>query len=242
MKEQSYVALQQPFSPWCNSRRKRLLDLVLASLALAVTAPLMLVTAVAIRVTSGSPVLFRQWRSGWNGRPFQLLKFRTMQIAAVAYGPGVTRSGDARITRLGRWLRRWKLDELPQLINVFFGEMSMVGPRPDLEQYWLQSGHTERQALATKPGITGAASLIFRNEEDLLAQVPESELTTFYLRRLLPRKARLDRDYAAQATFWTDCRVLTRTLFHIFSNDSGSPEFMETREQRLRYPAQRSNS
>lgn len=216
-----------------------MLDLILASLALAVTAPLMLLIAIAIRTTSGSPILFRQLRLGLNGRPFQLLKFRTMNTAA---GPGVTRSGDARITRVGRWLRKWKLDELPQFINVFLGEMSMVGPRPDLEQYWRQSSDAERRTLAARPGITGAASLVFRNEEDLLAEVPEHELTTFYVSRLLPQKARLDCEYAAQATFRTDCGIVMKTLFLIFANDPASPEYKETREQLLRYPAQRSNS
>jgi lipopolysaccharide/colanic/teichoic acid biosynthesis glycosyltransferase len=217
MTVQPYIVLQQQSSAWCNSKRKRVLDIAFASLALIATAPLMLLITVAIRATSRGPVLFRQWRSGLNGYPFQLLKFRTMRMMAAESGPGITRAGDTRITRVGQWLRKWKLDELPQLINVLLGEMSIVGPRPDLEQYWRQTSDIERQVLATKPGMTGAASLIFRNEEELLAGVPESELVEFYVRDLLPHKARLDSEYAAQASFLSDCRVLLKTVASIFS-------------------------
>src|SRR6185312_326713 len=218
MMQPPHSAFQQQPSPWCNSRRKRLLDIVVATLAVVGTAPFMLLIALAIRATSPGPVFFRQWRSGLKGHPFQLLKFRTMQVAAEQSGPRVTRAGDARMTRVGRWLRKWKADELPQLLNVLRGEMSIVGPRPDLEQYWREARDIERQVLATKPGITGAASLVFRNEEELLAYVPETELASFYIHHLLPGKARLDREYAAQATFVGDCRILMATIFRILSN------------------------
>ena len=231
MTVQPYFVLEQQSPAWCNSQRKRVLDIAFASLALVVTAPLMLLIAVAIRATSRGPVLFRQSRSGLNGHPFQLLKFRTMRMMAAESGPGITRAGDARITRVGHWLRKWKLDELPQLINVLLGEMSIVGPRPDLERYWRQTSDTEREVLSTKPGMTGAASLVFRNEEALLAGVPESELAFFYVHRLLPRKARLDREYAAQSTFWSDCSILMKTIFRIFSNHPFSQEIEEIHEQ-----------
>lgn len=217
MTTKSRLALQQPASAWCGSKNKRVLDIVLATLALAATAPLMLLIAVGIRATSPGPVLFRQWRWGLNGHQFQLLKFRTMQNTQAEPGPGVTRRGDSRITRLGEWLRAWKLDELPQLFNVLRGEMSIVGPRPDLEQFWRKTTEVDRQALAAKPGITGAATLIFSNEEEFLAHIPESELTDFYVRDLLPCKARLDYQYAAQASFWSDCRILLKTVAGIFS-------------------------
>lgn len=193
-----------------------MLDVILTALALIVTAPLMLLTALAIRATSSGPVLFRQWRLGLNERQFELLKFRTMENRRAEAGPGVTRRGDLRVTRLGKWLRRWKLDELPQLINVLRGEMSIVGPRPDLEQFWCHATEVERQVLALKPGLTGAATLAFSNEEELLAHVPESELAGFYVRDLLSRKARLDCEYAAQATFLTDCGLLFKTFAAIF--------------------------
>jgi lipopolysaccharide/colanic/teichoic acid biosynthesis glycosyltransferase len=211
------IAIQEPASAWCRSKSKRVLDIVLATLALAVTAPLMLLIAVGIRSTSSGPVLFRQRRCGLSGHQFQLLKFRTMQNTGPESGPGVTRGGDARVTRLGKWLREWKLDELPQFFNVLRGEMSIVGPRPDLEQFWRQTTEVERQALAAKPGITGAATLTFSNEEELLAHIPEPELMGFYVRDLMPRKARLDYQYAAQASFSSDCSILLKTIVRIFS-------------------------
>jgi len=209
---QPHCVLEQPASAWCNSKGKRTLDFVVAIAALIVASPLMFLSALAIRATSRGPALFRQRRLGLNAEPFQLLKFRTMDTTATPSGPGVTRAGDARITRVGQWLRKWKVDELPQLINVLRGEMSIVGPRPDLEEYWRQVTDVERQVLAIKPGLTGAATLVFSNEQDLLAQIPPSDLVVFYVRDLLPRKARLDCEYAARANFVSDCRVLLKTL------------------------------
>lgn len=188
----------------------------MAIFALMLTAPLMLVIALAIRATSPGPALFRQERSGLNGRPFQLLKFRTMRSELSTPTVRLTPRGDKRITSIGKWLRAWKLDELPQFINVLQGEMSIVGPRPDVEEFWLQVSENERTALGIKPGITGAASTTFINEEELLAQVPVSELAERYVREILPRKARLDLDYAERASFWTDCAILTGTLLRIF--------------------------
>jgi lipopolysaccharide/colanic/teichoic acid biosynthesis glycosyltransferase len=233
MTAKSHLALQTPASAWCGSKSKRVLDIILATFALTVTAPVVLMVAIAIRATSRGPVLFRQWRSGLNGHPFQLLKFRTMhtmQMMAAESGPGVTRAGDARITTLGRWLREWKLDELPQLINVLRGEMSIVGPRPDLEEFWRQVPEVERQVLAVKPGITGAATLAFSNEQELLAEIPDSDLVVFYVRDLLPHKARLDCEYAAQANFLSDCRVLLKTVVRMISP---SPDSRLPRENNI---------
>lgn len=208
---------KQLASPWCGSRRKRIFDIVVATVALLVAAPLMLLIALAVRSTSSGPVVFRQRRCGLNARPFELLKFRTMcHVANTESGPRLTRSGDRRITPVGKWLRKWKLDELPQLINVLRGEMSIVGPRPDLEQFWREVTDVERRALAVKPGLTGAATLASTNEEELLARVPQAELLGFYLRDLLPHKARLDCQYAAQANFLSDCRVLLKTGILLF--------------------------
>jgi lipopolysaccharide/colanic/teichoic acid biosynthesis glycosyltransferase len=206
---------QQTASPWCNSRGKRMMDIILVIPSLVLTAPLMVLIALGIRSTSRGPVLFRQLRCGLNDGQFQMLKFRTMEYRSAEFGPGVTRRGDLRVTRLGKWLRKWKLDELPQFINVLRGEMSIVGPRPDLEDFWRQATEVERHVLAVKPGLTGAATLAFRNEEEVLAHVPESDLVGFYVRDLLPRKARLDCEYAAQADFLSDCRVVLNTIARI---------------------------
>lgn len=199
--------------------QKRIFDIVVATAALLAMAPLMLLIALAVRSTSPGPALFRQWRCGLHAHPFELLKFRTMgHVSTTESAPRITRSGDRRITPLGKWLRKWKLDELPQLVNVLRGEMSIVGPRPDLEQFWREVTEVERRTLAVKPGLTGAATLAFANEEELLASIPQTEMLTFYVRDLLPHKARLDCQYAAQASFVTDCRVLLQTMAGICSS------------------------
>src|SRR6184192_1119611 len=167
-------------SPWCASGGKRAFDLGVAAVGLLVAAPLMGALAVAVKATSPGPIFFRQTRTGLRGNPFTLMKFRTMRTDA-APGPKITPGGDPRVTGLGRWLRKTKLDELPQLVNVLRGDMSLVGPRPDLPKIWAAAGKRERQVLSLRPGLTGAASLAFRNEEDLLAQSPPERLTHFYL-------------------------------------------------------------
>lgn len=205
-------------SDWCNSRNKRLMDITVALLGLLVLSPLILGIGIATYVTSGGPVIFRQWRTGRYGRrEFQLLKFRTMVVQGFD-APAVTRAGDPRVTAIGKWLRRLKLDELPQLVNVVRGEMSLVGPRPDLNHFWLQASESTRQALTLAPGLTGAASIVFRDEESLLAKVEPQQIDTFYVERLLPLKARLDLEYAAESTFVTDCRILARTFVAALGN------------------------
>ena len=118
------------------------------------------------------------------------------------------------MTTVGKRLRAWKLDELPQFINVLKGDMSIVGPRPDLEEFWLRL--EDRTGLAIKPGVTGAASLIFINEEELLSRAPQSELSDHYVRDILPRKIRLDLDYAARASLWSDCAIVANTALGMF--------------------------
>lgn len=187
------------------------MDLATSALGLTLLLPVICVIALAIAIHSGKPVFFRQKRLGRNGREFYLLKFRTM--VAAKNGPGLTRDGDARVTRIGRWLRKRKLDELPQLFNVLKGEMSLVGPRPDLEEFWSQASLEDRRILELTPGVTGAASLAFCDEERLLAQVPAEQLASFYLQDVLPQKARLDSEYAVRSTFRSDCGILLRTIF-----------------------------
>ena len=188
------------------------MDMVAATLGLLLLLPVIFVIALAIAINSGNPVLFRQKRVGRNGRDFHLLKFRTMKIETTKNGVGLTRDGDSRVTGIGRWLRKRKLDELPQLFNVLKGEMTLVGPRPDLEEFWSQASDEDRQVLELTPGVTGAASLAFSNEEGLLAKIPAERLTSYYLEQILPQKVRLDSDYAARATFRSDCGILLRTV------------------------------
>ena len=199
-------------SNWCTSRRRRWIDIVAAALGLVLLLPAIFAIALAIIVSSGKPILFVQKRVGLYGQEFALLKFRTMKMTTHS-GPGLTRDGDSRVTGIGRWLRKRKLDELPQLINVLKGEMTLVGPRPDLEEFWSQARTEDRRVLELTPGLTGAASLAFCGEEQLLAQVPAECLASFYIRQVLPQKARLDSEYAARATFRSDCGILLQTVF-----------------------------
>jgi len=187
---------------------KRLLDVFVSVSLLLLFAPVMLAVALWVRLDSPGPALFRQVRVGRHGRLFTIHKFRTMVNAPA--GLGLTVGADARITRAGQFLRRLKLDELPQLWDVLRGAMSLVGPRPDLPKYVDRYPEPLRQkVLAVRPGITDPASLAYRNESELLALEPDPERA--YLERILPHKLQLSADYAAQASLWTDLRLMART-------------------------------
>lgn len=200
------------FSRWNHSTGKRLLDVVFASVFLALSSPILLVVALLVKCTSSGPVLYRHERVGKNGRLFKVLKFRTMSSNRQVAGPNLTRSGDGRVTTIGKLLRKWKVDELPQFLNILSGEMSLVGPRPDALQYIRHLSTDERQILLLPPGITGAASLAFRDEETVLSRVAVEQLEEFYCTELLPAKVRLDMDYARQASFVSDLVILFRTV------------------------------
>lgn len=199
-------------SAWNFSSGKRSLDAVLSGAGLVLVFPLMAVIAVAVRFTSSGPVLFRQRRVGKDGRLFEILKFRTMVHRPQGAGLGVTRKGDSRVTAMGRVLRRVKLDELPQLFNVFRGDMSLVGPRPDLPEF-CQVVRPELQRVFTlRPGLTGWATLHFRDEEKLLAEVPEEQTASYYVDHILSHKAQLDLEYAIRASLVDDLKIILRTL------------------------------
>ncbi len=197
-------------SPWCHSRGKRLFDLTIASVLFTLSLPFIVVAAATVKLSSRGPAMFKQRRVGLDGRPFTLLKLRTMRMDAI--GAGVTRAGDARVTRLGRILRRTKIDELPQLVNVLRGEMSLVGPRPEVPEYVERYTPFERQLLTVRPGITGAASIEFRDEEAILASVPADEFASHYADVVVPRKARLELAYLSRASLVADIGLLLRTL------------------------------
>ncbi len=187
---------------------KRLLDLVGASLALLLLSPLLLVLALLIKVDSPGPVFFRQERVGRRGVPFRIHKFRTMVHGAA--GLQITVGRDPRITRVGGWLRRTRLDELPQFIDVLLGRMSLVGPRPEVPRYVAHYPAALRErALAVRPGITDPASLAYIDEAALLARASDPEHE--YIHHILPAKLQCAVDYAETATVWTDLRVLLRT-------------------------------
>jgi lipopolysaccharide/colanic/teichoic acid biosynthesis glycosyltransferase len=197
------------------------LDLLLAALALVVLSPLLGLVALLVRLDSPGPVLHRALRAGRFGRPFRLYKFRSMVANAAALGPGITAAGDARVTRLGNFLRRYKLDELPQLLNVLRGEMSLVGPRPEDPRYVALYTPQQRQVLAARPGITSPASLRYRSEEQLLLAGADWE--SLYLNSILPAKLALELDYFSRRTVWSDLSVLARTALAVLAPKSFQP-------------------
>lgn len=189
---------------------KRALDLLFSIMGLLVLSPLLVVIIVVIKLSDGGPVFFRQVRVGQRGREFKIWKFRTMVVNAEKLGLSVTRDGDPRVTRIGRFLRKSKLDELPQLLNVLVGEMSLVGPRPEVPRYVDQYSAEQRRVLDLKPGITDLATLEFSHEEDLLKSRPDVE--RFYIEYCIPRKIALNRRYAEEANIFSDLRILLKTL------------------------------
>lgn len=190
---------------------KRVFDLVGAALALGLLWPLLVGIALWIKLDSPGPVLFRQQRVGRHGRLFSIRKFRTMAADAPEHGPLITVGNDPRITRAGGWLRRSKLDELPQLIDVLAGHMSLVGPRPEVPAYVARYPRDLRdKVLAVRPGITDPVSLAMADEGALLAAATDPERE--YIEVLLPRKLHAAAAYAERATLWTDLGVIARTL------------------------------
>jgi len=195
-------------------RSKRLFDLFWSALGILLLSPVFLGIALAIKLDDGGPVFFRQSRIGYNGRPFTMWKFRTMVVDAAQRGGLLTVEGDPRITRVGRWLRKTKLDELPQVWNVLKGEMSFVGPRPEVSKYVALYSEAQRRVLELVPGITDPASIRFRHENELLALSPDPERT--YIEVVMPEKIRLNLEYAQKSTIWSDFFIILQTFFVLF--------------------------
>ncbi len=189
---------------------KRLFDVICASAGLLVLLPLGMVIALLIKISDGGAVFFRQTRIGQFGKPFLIWKFRSMVVNADKLGVALTKEEDPRITRIGRWLRKAKLDELPQLWNVLTGEMSFVGPRPEVSRYVELYTPSQREILNYRPGITDLASMLFRNEEALLRGTGDVE--GFYVRYCLPKKIELNLDYAKNASLPHDLWIILQTL------------------------------
>ena len=192
------------------SRAKRTLDLAVSAGGLVLIFPLLLVIALLIKAEDGGTVFFRHERVGRGGRRFHMWKFRTMVPNASKLGPELTVAGDRRITRVGAWLRRQKLDELPQLFNVLVGDMTLVGPRPEVPKYVAMYTPQQRTVLELAPGITDKASIAFADESTLLAAAPDPE--RFYVDQILPEKIRINLEYADRATPLRDVAVLLETL------------------------------
>ena len=189
---------------------KRGLDIVLSLAVLPVVVPVLAVAALWIKLDSPGPVLYRQERVGRHGRLFRIHKLRTMRVHDDR-GSQLTQAGDARITRAGRWLRRRRVDELPQLWDVLKGDMSLVGPRPEVPRYMAcYPEEARRRILSVRPGITERAALELRDEDRLLASAADPERV--YIEQILPLKQRYALDYVAHHSLWSDLRILWATL------------------------------
>lgn len=187
---------------------KRDFDVVCAALGLLLLSPVLLVCALLVGLTSPGGILFRQERIGKDGVPFTIYKFRSMRQDNA--GLKITTSGDSRITPVGKVLRKTKLDELPQLWNVLKGDMSFVGPRPEVREYTDLYDEAQRQVLLVRPGITGLASIRFRNENELLDASDDPNRT--YIEEVMPQKIALDLEYIPRASVWYDIRLILETL------------------------------
>jgi len=188
---------------------KRALDIFASAAALLTLSPLFAMVALSIKLTSPGPILFRQIRIGRKGLRFNVLKFRSMYIRDSDGSP-ITVAGDDRITPVGRFLRRFKLDELPQLLNVLRGDMSMVGPRPEVPVYVAHYTPEQRVVLSVRPGITDPSSLVYRREEEILAAASDPE--EFYRTCILPDKLARSGAYLQNVTFYGDVRIIWKTL------------------------------
>jgi lipopolysaccharide/colanic/teichoic acid biosynthesis glycosyltransferase len=198
-----------------GSAVKRLIDLALCVLSLPVTVPIGLVVAALVTATSRGPALYRAHRVGRHGRPIEVLKFRTMRVDCT--GPSVTRSGDHRITPAGRFLRATKLDELPQIVNVLRGDMSIVGPRPEDPKYVASYTPEQRQVLSVRPGLTSLAFLRFGHEQEWIERARPPDAESFYITEILPEKLAIELSYVREWSVRGDLRIVARTLTNLLS-------------------------
>ncbi len=192
---------------------KRLFDMVMSGLGLIVLSPLFLIVAIWIKLDSPGPVFYRQVRVGWHNRDFRIFKFRSMRVGADK-GSLVTIGGhDSRITRSGYFIRKMKIDELPQLINVFIGDMSLVGPRPEVRHYVDYWTPEQMRVLDVRPGITDPASIKFRNENELMDKAANPE--KYYIEVIMQEKIKLYLEYVRNASFWYDIKLIFKTFWVI---------------------------
>ena len=188
---------------------KRLFDIVASTIGLIVLSTVLVGIALAVKVSSPGPIFYRANRVGRYGNHFKLLKFRSMVINADKIGPSVTGASDSRITPIGRFLRRTKLDELPQLLNVIRGEMSIVGPRPEDPRYVAHYTEEQRQVLNVRPGITSPASIQYRDEESMLTG---DNWENHYIQEVMPVKLTIDLEYAQSPSILRDFGIILRTI------------------------------
>ena len=197
---------------------KRLFDLFFSGLGLIFLSPFFIIIAILIKFDSPGPIFFSQERVGRNFCPFRIFKFRTMTPKAAAHGPSITKSGDKRVTGIGKYLRRYKIDELPQLINVLIGDMSLVGPRPELREYVELFKKDYEKLLTVRPGITDPAAIIFSDEANVLSA--STDWRKDYLEKILPEKIRLSLSCLENPSLLVDIKLIFQTLLIIIPKKS----------------------
>ena len=206
------MTLPRKFDPFALP--KRAFDLAVSTTGLLLIWPLFVIISIAVKVDSPGPIFFLQNRVGLGESVFRIIKFRTMIANAESFGLRITESGDARVTRVGKILRKWKLDELPQLMNVFLGDMSIVGPRPEVPEYVaLLQPEKKDLLLSVQPGITDYATINFRNEEELLSTAEDPE--TYYTTEILPVKYKMHEKYILERNLLMDLTIIVRTFSEI---------------------------
>lgn len=192
---------------------KRIFDAFFSGLGLIVLAPFLLIIAIIIKCDSKGPILFIQPRVGLHNKNFNIFKFRTMYIESENKGLLTIGNRDSRITKVGYFLRRYKIDEFPQLINIIKGDMSFVGPRPELRKYVNYYTKEDMIVLSVKPGITGLASIEYRNEVELLKSAKDPEI--FFIQSIIPEKNKLNKEYIAKKSFWFDLKLIVITILKV---------------------------
>ena len=193
-----------------NKIIKRIFDIVCSGLGLIILSPVLIIIAIMIKKGSDGPVFFKQIRVGKDGKNFEILKFRTMVVNAEKLGRQITVGNDNRITKVGGFLRKYKLDELPQLINVFKGDMSLVGPRPEVPRYVEMYTKEQRKVLNVKPGITDLASLRYKDENELLGKAENPD--EFYINTIMPDKLALNLEYINKSNVFYDIYIIITTI------------------------------
>jgi lipopolysaccharide/colanic/teichoic acid biosynthesis glycosyltransferase len=191
---------------------KRTVDILLSSVGLVIISPLLILISIGIRLESKGPILYRGVRVGRRGRPFRIFKFRSMVQDAERLGAASTNASDPRVTRIGRFIRRFKLDELPQLFNVLKGDMSFVGPRPEVQKFVDLYTEPEKRILTVRPGITDWASIRFHNEGEIIQASGIEDADEAYARLIRPEKLRLQMKYVDEQSIVTDLKIILLTV------------------------------
>jgi lipopolysaccharide/colanic/teichoic acid biosynthesis glycosyltransferase len=192
---------------------KRIVDVCIAMIGIVLLSPFLILIAIAVRLSSPGPIIYRQERIGLHGRPFRILKFRSMVVDADRLAGNVSPVGDTRVTRVGAFLRRCYLDELPQLFNVLKGDMSLVGPRPETPEFVARYSSDEARILTVRPGLAGPSTLAFMDEAERLADADDPE--TYYVDTMMHERARLDLEYLTHRSLAYDAMVLVRQFVAI---------------------------